>query len=389
MILVHVEVVKNTKNAAEDSILLRQGSRWRRSSAVFLFLFIHDIMARHSGKKENGIMIRFATIGSNFIVDWFAANLPFCDGIEYAAVYSRTMERGREFAEKYGVQKVYDNLEELAMDEDIDAVYIASPNRCHYQQTMMMLNYGKHVLCEKPATSNEKELELILEAAKANHVVYMEAMKNIFTPGFLVVREQLEKIAPIRRATIERCKYSSTYEDFKEGKEVHSFLHKFSSGALMDTGCYAVHFFVELFGMPDHIMAAGVDLSEESDGAGTILVQNQDMVGEILYSKISKSEVQSQIQGENGTILIDDTSHPRKITVISLNGEKEEFHIPLHPAEGSRNNLIYEILEFQKLVEEQRVEHPYLEGTKHTIRVMDEARKQMGIVFPADKIWEV
>ena len=111
-------------------------------------------------------MVRFGIIGTNFITDRFIAGGKLCEGFAVRAVYSRTMEKAREFAAKYGVEQVYDRLEDLAESGEIDAVYIASPNYCHADQAAQMLRAGKHVLVEKPATANNREWEELCRIAR-------------------------------------------------------------------------------------------------------------------------------------------------------------------------------------------------------------------------------
>lgn len=180
------------------------------------------------------------------------------EGIELSAVYSRTMEKGKEFAAKYGVDKVYDNYEELAKDPEIDAGLCGSPTYCHFKHTRMMLNHKKHVLCEKPVASNLTELELMIQAAKENQVVFMEAMKSVHTPGFKAMKEHLSKIGTVRRATIQYCQYSSRYDKFKNGIIENAFKPELSNGAIMDIGVYCVHFLAALFGMPEKILADAI-----------------------------------------------------------------------------------------------------------------------------------
>ena len=132
-------------------------------------------------------MIRLATIGTNFITDWLMEGILELDEIQLTAVYSRNLEKGKQFAAKYNVEKVYDNYEEMAKDPEIDAVYVASPTYMHYVHSITMINYGKHVLCEKPVCSNREELDILIKAAKEQGVVFMEAMKN--------VKENLKKLS--------------------------------------------------------------------------------------------------------------------------------------------------------------------------------------------------
>ena len=87
--------------------------------------------------------VRFATIGTSFITEWFVSGARCDERFVYEAVYSRDEAKGKDFAERYGVEKVYTSLEEMYADDDIDAVYVASPNACHYNHTMMALRAGK------------------------------------------------------------------------------------------------------------------------------------------------------------------------------------------------------------------------------------------------------
>ena len=95
-------------------------------------------------------MIRLATIGTNYITDWLMEG--FYELVEFhlTAVYSRNLEKGKQFAAKYNVEKVYDNYEEMAKDPEIDAVYVASPTYMHYAHSITMINYGKNDQSEKP-----------------------------------------------------------------------------------------------------------------------------------------------------------------------------------------------------------------------------------------------
>lgn len=97
-------------------------------------------------RKENLPMIRYGTIGTNFIVDRFQEAAMENPGLHYSAVYSRNQETAGNFAAKYGVETTYTDLNAFACADDLDAVYIASPNRLHYGQAALLLSHGKHVL---------------------------------------------------------------------------------------------------------------------------------------------------------------------------------------------------------------------------------------------------
>src|SRR4051794_28274423 len=97
-----------------------------------------------------GNNMKYGTIGTSPITNEFIESAKLVDGMELTAVYSRNIEKGISFAGKHGVKSVFIDLEQMASSELIDAVYIASPNSLHYEQSKLFLEKGKHVLCEKP-----------------------------------------------------------------------------------------------------------------------------------------------------------------------------------------------------------------------------------------------
>lgn len=326
-------------------------------------------------------MVRFTVIGTNFITDNFMDAGSQCKGFHVQAVYSRTMERAKEYAAKYDIEDCYDSLDDLAAATNIDAVYVASPNALHAKQSIMMLNAGKHVLCEKTIASNKKELEQMLEAADQNHVIVLEAMRPVFDPGFQAIQENLPKIGKVRRATFQYCQYSRRYDNYKNGIIENAFKPELSNGAIMDIGVYCVHPMVKLFGMPDHILASGYKLSTGAEAMGTIIARYGDeMQAELIYSKITDSILPSQIQGEEGSMIIEEIPDTVKIK-IRTRRDKEWEEIKI---DKKSNNMYYEIEEFIRLVENGASAKEHNQYSLWELEVMDDARKQMGIVFPAD-----
>ncbi|HEY5584325.1 MAG TPA: Gfo/Idh/MocA family oxidoreductase [Ruminiclostridium sp.] len=324
-------------------------------------------------------MMKFATIGTNSITDSFIQAAQLCEEFKLSAVYSRSKSRASEYAAKYEVQKSYDSLEGLACDKDIDAVYIASPTSFHAVQAIQMLKAGKHVLCEKPIASNEKELQEILEAAAKAHRVVLEAMRPAFMPGFKAIQDNLCKLGKIRRVTFTYCQYSSRYDKFKAGIVENAFNPAFSNGALMDIGVYCVHVLVKLFGLPQNINADGIILSNGIDGAGTITANYRDFQAELLYSKITNSYNFSEIQGEDACMVIDKINGPRNIKIIYRTGEEQDLQI-----EPQDHDMRYELQEFIRLVKSGKDMDIYNKNSIITIQIMDQARKLMGIRFTAD-----
>lgn len=323
--------------------------------------------------------MRFATIGTGNIVKHFLEAALRVPGMEYAAVYSRKFETAQAFAKEYGVDRCFTSLQELAEAEDIDGVYIASPNACHCEQAVALLSAGKHVLCEKPIAANGRELKRMEEAAAMGKAVLLEAMRPVYDEGFTRLEQSIKKIGRIRQAVFQFCQYSSRYDNFKAGIIENAFQPGLSNAALLDIGVYCVHPMVRLFGMPEEIRADSIFLKNGFEGAGTILARYDGFQVTLLYSKINAQNTPCQIQGEEGTLLFWDMPDIKRIHIHYLNGQEETIEI-----QKDSNNMLYEIKLWKQLIEEGADAKPYLTHSKWELAVMDEARKQTGVRFPVD-----
>ncbi|KYD11307.1 Gfo/Idh/MocA family oxidoreductase [Saccharococcus caldoxylosilyticus] len=327
-------------------------------------------------------MIRFATIGTNWITEAFIEAAREVEDFTLAAVYSRTEEKAREFAQKTGAARTFTDLEELAKSNEIDAVYIASPNSLHAEQAVFLMNHGKHVLCEKPLASNEKEVKAMIGAARRNGVVLMEAMKTTLLPNFQAIRQHLHKLGKIRRYFASYCQYSSRYDAYKQGTVLNAFNPAFSNGALMDIGVYCIYPMVVLFGKPNRLQASSLKLESGVDGEGTIIFTYENMDAVVMYSKITNSYLPAEIQGEDGSMLIDAIHTPTKVEIRYRDGRVEDITVP-----QEKPPMYYEAKEFIELIQNGKRESE-VNSHEHsllTIALMEEARKQTGIVFPADQ----
>lgn len=326
-------------------------------------------------------VIRFGVIGTNNITEWFLQGAVNVKEFTLTAVYSRSEEKGKAFAEKYNVKNIFTDLEEMAKSDVIDAVYIASPNALHAEQSILFLNHKKHVLCEKAFASNAKEVQQMIETAKNNNVILMEAMKTEETPTFKAVKENLYRIGKVRRYFGSYCQYSSRYDKYKEGIVLNAFKPELSNGALMDIGVYCIHPMVNLFGKPKELKANAIMLASGVDGEGSILFKYEDMDGIAMYSKITNSSLSSEIQGEDGNIIIERINKFEKAKIIFRDGREEDLsqaHI--------EDDMCYEIEKFIALIKEDDTESSYnsLQISQWVMEIMDEVRKQIGLVFPAD-----
>lgn len=328
-------------------------------------------------------MIRLGMIGTSQIAHTFAQAAQKSGKYCLQAVYSRDEERGAAFAAEYGIPRVTVSLEELAGMEDVDAVYIASPNSCHYEQSMKMLRGGKHVFCEKPAVPTVKEWDELVAEAKRQNVIFMEAMRTAFDPGIEKVEELIPRIGQVRRATLEYGKYSSRYDAFLRGEVLNAFNPGLANAAVMDIGVYAVYVLVRLFGQPEEITGFNVKLANGMEGIGTILARYPEMISEVLYSKITDTIGASQIQGEKGNILVDTIPKPTRITLKMRDGEEQVFCL-----ERDQNLLYREAEGFAAIVEERDLDRAeeYRHHTRIQLGILEELRRRTGIVFPGEEV---
>ena len=327
-------------------------------------------------------MIPFGIIGTGKITRTFLEAVQSVPELALGAVYSRSLEKAQSFGEEYGAKVFTDSLEDLAADRDVQAVYIASPNCCHCEQAIRMMDAGKHVLCEKPAASNQEEYQRMLEAARRNGVVFFEAMRPAFTPEMAMVEETLPRLGKIRQASFSFCQYSSRYDNFKNGMIENAFRPELSNGSLMDIGVYCIHWMVRLFGMPESLQASPIFLENGVDGAGAIIGTYPDMQVQLLYSKICDGHTPSEIQGENGSLLMDTVSQPQKLT-LCLRGQTPEA-LPVTPC---ANNMVYEARRWAQWITRgpDRELFRVQDDTMTELRVLDKVRALCGIRFPADE----
>ncbi len=388
--------------------------------------------------EEHGGKVRFGVVGTNFITDWVIAGARLDERFELVAVYSRKQETADAFVAKHQIPYTFTSLEEMAKSPLIDAVYIASPNFLHAEQSILCMKHGKHVLCEKPFASNAWEVrEMIAASAKydvtlmeamkptlqsilcmkhGKHVLcekpfasnawevremiaasakydvtLMEAMKPTLTPNFRSVRENLGRLGTIRRYFSCYCQYSSRYDKFKEGVVLNAFRPELSNGAMMDIGIYTVYPMVVLFGRPKKIDASGIVLSSGADGQGAVNFEYEGMNATVLYSKIANSSLPTEIQGEEGNITLDriniigEVKYTPRLAAASGRGpsaEAQDISVVT-----DKDEYYYEMAEFIDLVLSGKRQSG-INSHEHsliTLEIIDEVRRQLGIRYPADR----
>ncbi|MEZ8061965.1 MULTISPECIES: Gfo/Idh/MocA family protein [Vibrio] len=326
-------------------------------------------------------MIKFAVIGTNWITQKFVQAAHDTQSMQLGAVYSRNLDSAAQFAQEFNVKTNYDSLDALANDSTIEAVYIASPNSLHCEQSILMMEHGKHVICEKPVASNIDEATRMFKIAKQNGVVLFEAYKSQFLPNFKQVQLGLEKIGKVHKAHINYCQYSSRYQKYLNGEKPNTFNPAFSNGSLVDIGFYCVAATVALFGKPENAQASAKLLDSGVDAHGCAIFQYPEFDVTLAHSKVSDSYAPSEIQGELGAIIIDHIAECTDVKIHYRDGSIENL-----TQVQSENSMSYEAQAFADCIGGDQTTESQAEQRALTVaQLITEMRQQVGVVYPADK----
>ena len=320
-------------------------------------------------------MINLAVIGRNFVVDEMLEATRLFPEIKLYAIYSRGLDTGKAYADKWGFDIVYTDLDALALDKSIDAVYIASPNCCHEEQAVKMMRAGKHVLCEKPMHKSYAGAVNMINTARENKVVFMEAMMSAHVPCTYKIIELLPRIGKVRRVDLSFCQYSSRYDKFKNGIVENAFDPTLWNGSFMDLGVYPVSLLLQLFGEPLDFTSKAVFLEGSIDGQGTMICSYPGMSATLQWSKITQGHLPSEIQGEDGSIIIDRVSKPTVLTLVLRDGTKEEYETL-----GGKPVMYYELNDFLAQINGEEMPLFNLNSALEA-KLMEKACEQMGINF--------
>ena len=322
--------------------------------------------------------MKYGVIGTGWIAKSFIDGARMLTQADFTAVYSRTEESGGRFAAENEIPKVYTSLEEFAKG-DFDAVYIASPNRLHYEQSKLMLQSGKHVICEKPITVEPEELEELQTLAKKNGLIYIEAIMYMFNPARELLKDAISKIGKITSVHFDFSQLSSKYPAYVRGELPNIFNPALATGCLMDLGIYCVYPALDLFGIPQKTTACAHFMESGADGSGNAALLYSDKLVNFTYSKLGQDRLGSQIFGDEGTITIESISKLTNMKLIAKNGDTQEII-----GDVAKEKLMgYEAVGFEKFIANPDDPHYTVtsERALQVSRLMKEIRVLSGIKF--------
>ncbi|OJI83512.1 hypothetical protein ASPTUDRAFT_121367 [Aspergillus tubingensis CBS 134.48] len=371
-------------------------------------------MSSHSAPVP--FCIRWGIIATGSIAETFAKDLlvdPASRGVTdvshllVAVASSRSSEIASRFINKVGAPSsciAYGSYDALVADPCVDVVYVASPHSHHYQNAMLGLQAGKHVLCEKPFTVTAGQAHRLVETARARARFLMEAMWTRFLPISAQIRQEVQNgaIGPVIRIFADNSIGTNALKEFKD-----SYLTKkeLAGGALLDLGVYPIHWIMQtLAPRPDPkpssilsattpLLGAGVDESTTILMAFPVTSPSPVSVQAVASSSLRAMADPDghtpvvRIQGDRGEIQIYGHSWcPSKYRIIKrvqqfgIIGEAEEFE---YRVPGGAHGLCFEADEVARCVRDERQESavmPWMESLT-VIEILDVVRRAHGLFF--------
>ena len=316
--------------------------------------------------------IKWAVLGTGVIANEMAVALKKI-GRNIYAVGNRTYSKAVDFAKKYGIEKVYDDYNDMFTDSDVDVIYITTPHNTHIEFMKKAIRNGKHILVEKSITLNSRELNEAMELAALHNVVIGEAMTIYHMPVYKKLKEILDS-GRLGKVNIITMNFGS-YKEYN--------MNNLAGGAMLDIGVYALSF-IRYFmtEKPDKLLSqlkkapTGVD-----EQAGLLLMNNDGQMATVMLSLHSKQPKRGMVSCEKGYIEI--MEYPRAFEAVvtyTESGEKEWVK------EGdTRDALIYELLDMEKAINGDK-KCMLLDYTKDVMDMMTEFRNSWNFKYPEEEL---
>lgn len=322
--------------------------------------------------------LNWAVLGTGVIANEMATALQKM-GKRLYAVGNRTQEKAVAFAEKYDVEKVYDDFQEMFTDPQVDVIYITTPHNTHIQFLREALKNKKHVLCEKSITLNSAELEEAMQLAKENNVILAEAMTIWHMPLYQKLWKMVES-GELGKVQMIQANFGS-YKEYN--MENRFFNRNLAGGALLDIGVYAlsvVRSFME--SKPQEVKSqvryapTGVD-----EQAGILLMNESGQQAGITLSLHSKQPKRVIISCEKAYIEISEYPRAQKATIVDA-----ATGAITYIEEGSTENALqYELEDMEEAILKGNIEKMKLDYSRDVMEIMTGLRKEWNMKYPEEE----
>jgi dihydrodiol dehydrogenase / D-xylose 1-dehydrogenase (NADP) len=323
--------------------------------------------------------IRWGILSTGRIAQKMAETLNNSLDAELVAVGSRDADTVRAFADQNNIPKRHASYEALVADPDVDVIYVATPHTFHHANTLLALNHGKHVLCEKAFSINGDQAQEMVDVARSKNLFLMEAMWTRFIPAVVQVREWLNSGA-IGTPRLLNVNFCAKLPNDPNGRIYNKAL---GGGTLLDMGIYPVSFAVMAFGLPDEVHSyvnighTGVDEME------SITFRYHDGRVATLNTSVGFNAPRTAlIAGTDGYIMVPDSFHHAESAILARNGEPSEtVNIPL-----AHNGFEYQVNEVHACLRAGKTESAVmpLDESVAIMRLNDSLRASWGLQYPEE-----
>ena len=326
---------------------------------------------------ENQIKYRWASLGTGVIANELAQALEALGGKLYS-VANRTYDKGVAFAEKYGIEKVYEEIDQVFEDPEVDIIYISTPHNTHINFLRKALAAGKHVLCEKSITLNSEELAEAIQLAEENHVKLAEAMTIFHMPIYRRLSEIVEsgKLGPLKVIQMN-------FGSYKEYDMTNRFFNRnLAGGALLDIGVYALSFVRWFMTSQPTEMVSQVKLAPTGvdEQAGILLTNAEGEMATVTLSLHAKQPKRGTIAYDKGYIEIYEYPRGQKAVITYTEDGSQE----IIKAGETAKALQYEVLDMEAAVAGEN-DYTYLNYSRDVMELMTQLRKDWGLVYPEEE----
>jgi predicted dehydrogenase len=324
--------------------------------------------------------IRWGILGTGAIARKFAEGLSVLPGAELIAVGSRSSRGAQTFGEAFHIPRRHASYAALAADPEVDVIYVATPHPLHKENSMLCLNAGKAVLCEKPFTINAAEARAVVALAREKKLFLMEGMWTRFIPAIVKARE-LVRDGVIGDVRMLHSHFGFRADDDETGRLVAPEL---GGGSLLDVGIYPLAFAYMVFGhAPEKIVSmAALGKTGVDEQAAFVLGFKGGALAVCSSAVRTTTPHDTYILGTKGMLRIHAPFWcAERISVISEGAEDVTYDCPL-----GGNGFNCEASAVMDCLRAGKLEHPWmpLDETLEIMSTMDEIRAQWGLKYPME-----
>ena len=319
--------------------------------------------------------IRWGIIGLGNIANKFATDLSTIENSELYAVASRSQEKADAFASKHHATKAYNSYEALAKDLNIDAVYIATPHAMHKENTLLCLENGIAVLCEKPFAMNAEEVAEMIAKAKEKKVLLMEALWTYFLPHYQYVLNELKNETYGKVLKLEAD--FGFYRAFDTTSRV--FEKSLGGGSLLDIGIYPIFAALSTLGIPISIKANATFFENNVDSSCKMAFNYENGVTANLKSTLlEKTPTEAIFYCEKATIKLNGGFFAPTTVAIIKDGKEEVIDFKYKTI-----GYNYETIHFNELLRQGKTESDIMtfEFSRKLINTLDKVRKLINLHY--------